>query len=395
MRDRGKGGITITKTEMMLVCPGCHIGLTATPTLSAPPPPHLVAAPHLATQPPHLPTLAPVATPAHWLTASHLASTGVQPPYVCGVMFQMRGEGVRHDTCHIHCCLPCTHSCPTTPRPTLLPVKVSCASQHGRTSSLHTSGGGLVMEEKKENRSIISSTQDATTPCPFLSALTPPPHHAAPANSTNPFLTCTPPTPTPTAPTTTSTTTTTTATTPPAVPPSAPSPVDSEDDSTVLSNTRQELEESGWYYGSITWQEAASLLKGSSVGTFLVRDSASPHCLYSLSVQTSRGPTSVRLHYTRGRFRLDCAGASAGGQQTPEFPSVTSLLQHYTNLPSTQVWVDHLGNTFSTIDIRRPLRRSAPSLQHLCRLTLNRTPPAPSILPPALANFLKAYPHTV
>lgn len=185
-------------------------------------------------------------------------------------------------------------------------------------------------------------------------------------------------------------------------------------DSRVLLQTKLALEESGWYYGPLSWQQAASLLADTAVGTFLLRDSASPQCLYALSVQTTNGPTSVRIHYSCGKFRLDCTGHSQ--KLMPEFEGVVPLVEHYVSVTSTQVWVDHEGKTFSPIDIRQPLRRTTSSLQHLCRLALNKSNKDNSskscssnsgtssssssstnsdLLPPALRTFMKSYPHTV
>lgn len=338
---------------MMLVCPGCHLGLTpALPTLQLPP------------QPSPPPALTPCTASAHWVSAGHLAPGGVQPPYVCGRMFQLGGlAGVRpclpvpHDACHVLCCLACPHACPT-----LRPCVTKAAPEI--RSSLHTSGGGLV--------------EGQTEPCGSVS----PDTKVTQQTGFNPFR----------------------STSPPALPatdaPAAsvrlsPTPKEPETvcDSQVLTQTRRALEESGWYYGALSCQQAAGLLQDTAVGTFLLRDSASPQCLYSLSVQTRNGPTSVRIHYSCGKFRLDCTGHSQ--KHMPEFDGVVPLVEHYVRVTCTQVWVDHEGKTFSPIDIRRPLRRAVPSLQHLCRLAINSSGTAITVpLPPALKGFLHRYPHS-
>ena len=63
------------------------------------------------------------------------------------------------------------------------------------------------------------------------------------------------------------------------------------------------------------------------MGTFLVRDSADPRYLYALSIQTERGPTSVRIHYTEGCFRLDADSLLA--ERLPKFRSVPDLIDFY------------------------------------------------------------------
>lgn len=53
----------------------------------------------------------------------------------------------------------------------------------------------------------------------------------------------------------------------------------------------------------LSLQGARCLLKEASVGAFVIRDSGDRNYIFSLSVQTERGPTSVRLHYECGYFR--------------------------------------------------------------------------------------------
>lgn len=67
-----------------------------------------------------------------------------------------------------------------------------------------------------------------------------------------------------------------------------------------LSDTLRALRQSGWYYEGITYQQSHDLLKDRPLGSFLVRESSDPRFLFSLSVQTERGPTSVRIHYING-----------------------------------------------------------------------------------------------
>lgn len=144
-----------------------------------------------------------------------------------------------------------------------------------------------------------------------------------------------------------------------------------------LSDTVQALRLSGWFYEGITYQESQELLQKTPVGTFLVRESWDPRFLYSLSVQTDRGPTSVRIHYISGYFRLD---AQPHLQATmPMFPGVIELVQYYVmqsraSMNSNQVWVDPKGKLYSAILLDKPLRKDgkAPTLKHLARLAVNK-----------------------
>ena len=178
-----------------------------------------------------------------------------------------------------------------------------------------------------------------------------------------------------------------------------------EDDLKTLLRTKEALDASGWYYGSMTWQEAASRLASSSVGTFLVRDSSSSRCPYALSVQTIHGPTSIRIQYEKGHFWLDCDRKGVTDQMT----GVVDLIEHYRERPKGEryfdkslgkhVWLDCRGKVFDHITLLKPLIKEPPSLQHLCRLTINRSPSvkqSPAVqdqLPSAIKNYVEKYPH--
>lgn len=101
----------------------------------------------------------------------------------------------------------------------------------------------------------------------------------------------------------------------------------------------------------------SKLLAKTAPGTFLIRDSSDPNYLFTLSLQTGkrilssfhslppfqemrnwtnkgihyvpeRGPTSVRLVYYDGGFRLDAADQRLIGA-LPSFPNVVQLVQYY------------------------------------------------------------------
>lgn len=185
----------------------------------------------------------------------------------------------------------------------------------------------------------------------------------------------------------------------------------SETDLQRLSLTIKALRTCGWYYEGLSWQDSATILMSTSPGTFLVRDSSDPRFLFSLSVQTERGPTSVRLHYVNGNFRLDAEPKLAPAM--PVFDCVVKLVEYYVNVtngrkPSStsvkckeQVWVDCTGHTYSSILLTRPLYQKDrfPSLQHLARLAINRLTqnghyvPTYS-LPVTLNRYLNEYPYS-
>lgn len=194
----------------------------------------------------------------------------------------------------------------------------------------------------------------------------------------------------------------------------APTEARPETELQKLTDTVRVLRLSDWYYEGITYQQSQDLLKDKSLGTFLVRESSDPRFLFSLSVQTERGPTSVRIHYINGYFRLDAQLHLQGAM--PLFPSVIDLVQHYVaqsknSKNGAQVWVDPKGKWYSAILLDKPLRKAnnSPSLKHLARLAVhgalqatNRPRlsllPAPHTqleLPPSLTAYLSEYPHSL
>lgn len=198
----------------------------------------------------------------------------------------------------------------------------------------------------------------------------------------------------------------------------------------ILDKNRTELEQCNWYYKNLKWNESAQLLANTEPGTFLVRDSADPNFLFSLSVQRGKsnnnnktdneGPTSVRIHFQRGKFRLDAEESIR--HLMPEFDSVVALIEHYmsnnknTNssnsnpylarLNGSQVFVDNLGKLSSPICLKKPLYKEVPSLSHLSRLVICGAMAAQTSvdaekktqmldLPLTLKTFVRQYPYRV
>jgi len=165
-------------------------------------------------------------------------------------------------------------------------------------------------------------------------------------------------------------------------PPSLPLPRPAAELEAILAQSQKQLEESGWYYGQLTWQESAHLLQDSPQGTFLVRDSFSKEgCYkYSLSVQRrSEGPTSVRIQFVNGEFRLDADDKIR--ERMPRFSSVGHLVRHYVRLSSRknrrevlieQEEVEEARGVVSGLLLTGPLLKCPPSLGHAARLAIHR-----------------------
>ncbi|XP_035517342.1 cytokine-inducible SH2-containing protein-like [Morone saxatilis] len=192
----------------------------------------------------------------------------------------------------------------------------------------------------------------------------------------------------------------------------SPPPWEPAEDLRCIATTFQYLQTSGWYWGSISAVEAREALLKQTEGTFLMRDSSHPQYMLALSVKTRCGPTSVRIEYSRGSFRLDSISPSLLHLQS--FPDVLSLIQHYMgsgDTPQGQASKDIHPKTkpdpakHAVKDSGMPLKlihplhkpEAFPSLQHLTRLTVNRFTDSPDQLPlpKPLLRYMQDYPFHI
>uniref|UniRef100_S4R778 Cytokine inducible SH2-containing protein b n=1 Tax=Petromyzon marinus TaxID=7757 RepID=S4R778_PETMA len=147
----------------------------------------------------------------------------------------------------------------------------------------------------------------------------------------------------------------------------------------------------GWYWGSLTATQARQLLMSAAEGTFLVRDSTHPDFLLTLSVQTSRGPTNVRIEHSGGAFSLDSVRFVK--PHLVHFDDVVKLVQFYVG------WC--LWEEGAEVEEPLPLRLckpcyvAPPSLQHQCRTAMHRARqrlPGSIRLPKRIRSYLEEYP---
>lgn len=150
----------------------------------------------------------------------------------------------------------------------------------------------------------------------------------------------------------------------------------------------------GWYWGSLTANEAKEILQDASEGTFLVRDSSQRDYLFTISAMTSAGPTNLRIEYKHGKFKLDSVVLVK--PKLKQFDSVVHLVEHYVQLsrssdkvpPNSQPSAAPPNGTVQLL-LTKPVYTATPSLQHLCRIAINRTTRRVQDLP--LPNRLKDY----
>jgi len=193
-------------------------------------------------------------------------------------------------------------------------------------------------------------------------------------------------------------------------------PSSERDEERLIANCRL-LEQCSFYSGSATSNDAKDWLRDSRVGTFLVRDSAHPRYLYSLSVKTRRGITSIRLAYDPRGFALDSDPDQVG--LMPVFETVVELVSFYAaEGRRTAADGDHHGqNKSSCVFLERSGRRDLPvflrfphrgggasqsgvsSLKHLSRLSINGALdgrcPDRLVIQPSLKEYLKQYPYDI
>ncbi|XP_008213832.1 uncharacterized protein LOC100677965 [Nasonia vitripennis] len=176
-----------------------------------------------------------------------------------------------------------------------------------------------------------------------------------------------------------------------------------EKDMAKLADVRKTLQSCGWYHEGLSWQQSENLLKDAPIGRWLLRDSSDSRYTFAISVQTARGPTSVRVFYFLGKFRLDAEPRLASTM--PLFETPIKMLEYYCEYSKRmdehrqEVWVDYSGQVYSQIYLSEPLVKEVRSLSHLARIAVNKA--GGSIkkerekLPPLIKNYLKEYPYTL
>lgn len=166
-----------------------------------------------------------------------------------------------------------------------------------------------------------------------------------------------------------------------------------ESDESRIALAMKDLKNTGWYWGSLTANEAKEILQDASEGTFLVRDSSQRDYLFTISAMTSAGPTNLRIEYKHGKFKLDSVVLVK--PKLKQFDSVVHLVEHYVQLSRTGVKPppdsQSSAPTNSTVQLllTKPVYTATPQLQHLCRIAINRSTRRVQDLP--LPNRLKDY----
>lgn len=143
----------------------------------------------------------------------------------------------------------------------------------------------------------------------------------------------------------------------------------------LVKHTYQQLQHSGYYWGSMPMEEAHAILTQAPLGTFLIRDSGQTDVFFTLSYQSDDGPTSVRVQMNNLLFSL------YGSTRT--FDSFFALLTFYTG---------------SSCKLTSPYRKQRPEhLTQMCRRAVIGLYGAEDLstlpgLSPQLKNYVLSYP---
>lgn len=154
-------------------------------------------------------------------------------------------------------------------------------------------------------------------------------------------------------------------------------PFRNEQDFKTITQTTSMLENSGFYWGPMTVEEAHHKLKNEPLGTFLIRDSRQKDVFFTLSYRAPSGPISIRINYQAARFSL------SGSKES--FDSLFKLLEYYITSPKKS--------------LTRPCRKEqVQSLQELCRRTIIETCGEEADIDsipvnPILKDFLHSFPY--
>ncbi|XP_035258061.1 suppressor of cytokine signaling 2 [Anguilla anguilla] len=169
-----------------------------------------------------------------------------------------------------------------------------------------------------------------------------------------------------------------------------------DSDQNRVAAAMRDLKKTGWYWGSLTANEAKEILQDAAEGTFLIRDSSQRDYLFTISAMTSAGPTNLRIEYKEGKFKLDSVVLVK--PKLKQFDSVVHLVEHYVLLSRTSSRGSGGGGGEPPLApptgavqllLTTPVYAVTPSLQHLCRISINKATRRVQDLP--LPNRLKEY----
>ncbi|KAM4530270.1 suppressor of cytokine signaling 3-like [Odontesthes bonariensis] len=139
---------------------------------------------------------------------------------------------------------------------------------------------------------------------------------------------------------------------------------------TMVLATLHRLQQSDFYWSTITGKEANALLVAQPTGTFLIRDSSDNRHLFTLCVKTASGTKNLRIQCDANSFYLQTDPKNINS--VPHFDCVLKLVQHY--MPHSKENTDYYINSGGEkipLELIKPLYHCLSTLQHLSRKTVN------------------------
>ncbi|KAM8824378.1 suppressor of cytokine signaling 3a [Synchiropus picturatus] len=142
----------------------------------------------------------------------------------------------------------------------------------------------------------------------------------------------------------------------------------------MVLTTLHKLQESGFYWGSITGKDANAMLLSEKTGTFIIRDSSDKRHLFTVSVKTASGTKNLRIQCDSASFFLQTDPKNI--QTAPRFDCILRLVHYYMsqskgNNRSGNIYYIHSGGEKIPLELHQPLFCNLSTLQHLCRKTVN------------------------
>ena len=161
------------------------------------------------------------------------------------------------------------------------------------------------------------------------------------------------------------------------------------------------LQSSGWYYEKCDASEATQRLSATEQGTFLVRDSANSQFLFSISIQTLRGPTSLRVASHGDAFYID-----VDQLQTPLLPRFDCIIKLVSWLVAVSQCLDKNKTPVAVLEIagtkdvmpvllRRPLLNKVLPLKSLSRKVIHCYRLRNRVRDKNLLQYLDDYPYAL